>query len=128
MRYDFNVIVRGFDGTPAEQPIHKVDKDGVHVTDERGNLVFERFEPLRIKKFLYDLLGGRLRGDEHMSGAELLGRYQVAQKIAAAGEGVAELGAEDVKTLVSVLEKGASPLIYGVAKGVLDNPIATTEA
>lgn len=124
MKYDFNAIVRGFDGAPIEQSVHKTAANGVHVTDERGNLVFERIEPMLLKKFLFDLLGGRLRGDDGLSGSELMGRYSVAQKIAAAGAGAVELGAEDVKTLIGVLEKGASPLIYGMAKSVLDNPIA----
>lgn len=120
MRYDFNAIVRGFDGVPIEQSVHKTDANGVHLTNEQGVFIFERVEPVRLKKPMFDLLGGRLRGDDALSGAELLARYVVAQKIAAAADGPTDLTAEDVKTIVTVIEKGASPLIYGLVKGALE--------
>lgn len=121
MKRNFNAIVRNFDGSPVEVPVFKVDPaTGLHVVDERGAQVFERVEPLRLKKPIFELLGARMRGEEAISGAELLARYQLAMKIAAAGEGATELSQEDVKVLVGVLEKGAAPALYGQVKVLLD--------
>lgn len=121
MKRDFNTVARSFDGSPIEQPVYKTDpKTGCHMTNEKGELVFEKIVAKRLKQYVFDLLGGRLRGDDNISGAELMARYSLAAKIAAAGDGPTDIEADDVNTLTSVLEKGASPLIYGQIKKILD--------
>jgi hypothetical protein len=119
VKRDFNVVVKNFDGSVIETQVLKTDRNGVHTVDEKGNMQFDRLEPVLLKKFLFDLLGGRMRGDDNISGAELMARYEVAGKIAAAGSGMTDLTDDDMRTITTVLEKGASPLIYGMTKKIL---------
>lgn len=132
MKRDFNVPVMNFDGTPVERTIYKIEKNGLHKVDEKGQFVFERVEHVLLKGVLFELLGGRYAADNNphnpIGGTQLLARYAVAAKIAKAGDGPTEIDDADMSALMEVAEKGASPLVYGLLKEILSKdpePAAT---
>lgn len=130
MKRDFNIVVRNFDGSVIENPVYETESNGVHRIKD-GQMQLRCIEPVKLKKFLFDLLGGRLKGDDNITGADLMARYAVANKIAVAGDGLTEIDDEDVKALTAVLDKGASPLIYGMTKALLNKdpePVKVAES
>lgn len=123
---DFNKVVKNFDGSSMTQPIYKTDANGVHVLNERGEPQFEKLDQVPIKKFLFDVLGAQLQG-ENLTGSEKWARYSAASKIAAAGYGATEIDGEDVKTLLAAAEKGLATIVYGQVRVLLETdpePIA----
>lgn len=128
IKRNFNVPIKNLDGTLMERTIYKTLPNGMHEVDEKGAFKFDHVEPVLIKHSLFDLLGGRFQSDVQLTGAQLLARYKAGVKIFDAGNGDADLEQEDVAAIYEVLEKGASPILYGMTKKILDTDPAPKEA
>lgn len=120
MKVNFNTVVRNFDGTALENPIYKLDSNGCRQLNEKQEPIFERLEPILVKKFVFELLGAAAASDK-LSGEQKMKQYVLAGKIAAAGADATDINSDDVAVLTGVLDN-AAPLVYGVVKTLLNPP------
>lgn len=120
MKRNFNIPVVNYDGRPYVRPVYKFDAAGVPITTN-GMPEVERHEPMTLRLYALDALAGRWRGEEGMSIEESHKRFQLLQKISAAGDGDVDLdGAETQMILTALKNQGRDHTVVGRMKLLFD--------
>ena len=121
MKRNFNVVVKGMDGTAHVERVDQHDEYGVVLADKDGNPVFDKYVPVTLRKVAINALAARYRGEEMISGDDLVKRMRLADKLLYAGDQEINITADEGKMILDTLIKmGASALIFTRMKDLID--------
>jgi hypothetical protein len=112
VKRNFNVIVKDADGTPHVHKVFKTDEvTGLPVLESQtmpnGTVqkvqVFDRFEPMTMRRYVIDALSGRWAGEEKAPWSEVKKRGALLDRIIF-GDGEVELDSTEVQIIKDALE------------------------
>jgi hypothetical protein len=137
VKRNFNVVMKDADGTPHVHKVFKTDEAGLPVLEAQTIngvtqkiQVFDRFEPMTMRRYVIDALSGRWAGEEKAPWSEVKKRGALLDRIIF-GDDEVELDSTEVQIIKDALEhQGVSYYVMYRIGSMLDTdpPKAEGEA
>ena len=91
------------------------------VVNDKGEQVFSHLEPMTLRAYAVEALGGRFKGEESVSNDELWKRMKLCDRLTFAGDAECEITVDEGKLILDCLNKaGQTPLVIGRMKDIID--------
>lgn len=118
MKRDFNVVVKDYEGRPFVRHVFEYDEKGMPVTEKEGPMKgqqkFKCFEPLTLRLYALEAVGGRWRGEDNMTVEQAKKRLALYDKLTFSPDGVVDVSNDEV-TMINecLLKQGRDPIVIG---------------
>lgn len=118
MKRNFDVQVRDYDGHPFVRQVFEYDEKGMPVIEKdgptKGQHKSKGFEPLTLRLYALEAIGGRWRGEDGMTVEQAKKRLVLYDKLTFTTDGVVDLTSEEA-TMINecLLKQGRDPIVIG---------------
>lgn len=127
MKRNFNVVVKDYDGRPHVRPIFKYQPETGLPVIKNGEHEFSHHEPMTLRTYALDALGGRWPKDE-ITGVDGAARMRVYHKLLMS-DGNIEMTNEDGATIITALtNQGRSFVVIDAMQTLINTDPKPVEA